>query len=111
MIGKLIKLLFLVAVLGAVAGLVSYIGARATVGKMVGNDPPLTARTISFAYQGEPDLPGKPRVWVFQYDQTRLPGVRRVTIYVSISGKIVSMKPKDLDRRLDAYARSLEPSP
>jgi len=111
MIGKLFKLLLLVVVLGLVAYTVSYIGARATVGKLVGNEPPLSARTITFAYRGEPDLPGNPRVWVFQFGRTQLPGIRRATIYVSITGKIVSTRPQDLERRIDAYERSLEPSP
>lgn len=111
MIGKFFKLLLLVVALGLVAYTVSYIGARATVGKLVGNDPPLSARSITLAYRGADDLPGKPRVWVFQFDRTQLPGVRRATIYVSITGKIVSIKPRDLEQRIEAYERSLEPSP
>ena len=111
MIRKLFRMLLLVVAVGGLLGLASYVGARATVGQLVGNDSPLSARTITFAYNGVADLPGKPRVWVFQFDGTRLPGIRRATVYVSMGGKIVSTKPRDLAARIEAYERSLEPGP
>jgi hypothetical protein len=108
---KLVKLLLLLLAVGALLGLTSYVGARATAGKLVGSDPPLTKRSITFAYQGVPDLPGRPRAWVIHYDRTRLPGIRRATIYVSPTGALITTKPKDLATRIEAYRRSLEPGP
>ena len=104
-----LKLLALLVLAAVVLGAASYAGARATAGKVVGNDPPMWERTITFAYQGVPDLPGNPRAWVITYRHTRLPGVRSATIYVSIRGKLLATHPKDLDVRLEAYDKALEP--
>jgi hypothetical protein len=101
----LLLLLFVCALLVAV----SYAGARATAGKVVGNTPPLSERTVTFAYKGVEDLPGKPRVWVIRYERTRLPGVRRALIYVSLTGKLIATRPADLDQRLVAWEKSQEP--
>lgn len=106
---RLLKWLVLLVLVVAGVGAGSYAGARATAGKLVGNDPPLSERTITFAFDGIPELPGRPRGWVITYARTRLPGVRSVTIYVSPGGKLLAMKPRDLDARLDAYEKSLEP--
>jgi hypothetical protein len=99
-------LLLLVA--GALAA-VSYVGARATAGKVVGSNPPLSERTVTFAYQGVEDLPGKPLAWVIHYERTRLPGVRRAFIYVSITGNLIATRPANLDERLVAWEKSQQP--
>ena len=101
----LLLLLFVCGLLVAV----SFAGARATAGKVVGNKPPLSERTVTFAYRGVADLPGRPRAWVIRYEQTRLPGVRRALIYVSPTGKLIATRPADLDRRLEAWVKSQEP--
>ncbi len=106
---RLVKLLVLLVLAGVVVSAASYAGARATAGKLVGNTPPMSERTITFAFAGIPELPGRPRAWVITYARTRLPGVRSVTIYVSARGKLLAMKPRDLDARLDAYEKALEP--
>jgi hypothetical protein len=108
-VARLVKLLVLLVLAAGLLGAASYAGARATAGKLVGNDPPMWDRTISFAYQGVADLPGKPRAWVITYAHTRLPGVRSATIYVSPRGRLIATAPKDLDARLDAYEKALEP--
>jgi hypothetical protein len=108
-VSRLLKLLILLVLVGALLGAASYAGARATAGKLVGNDPPMSERTITFAFHGIPELPGNPRAWVINYARSRLPGVRSVTIYVSAGGKLLATKPKDLDTRLDAYEKALEP--
>jgi hypothetical protein len=99
----------LVLVAAGVLALVSYVGARATTGKVVGSKPPLFDRSITFAFQGVEDLPGKPRAWVIHYERTRLPGVRRAFIYVSLTGKLIGTRPVNLDERLEAWAKSQEP--
>jgi hypothetical protein len=101
----LLLLLFVCGLLAAV----SYAGARATAGKVVGDKPPLLERSVALAYQGVEDLPGKPRVWVIRYERTRLPGVRRAFIYVSLTGKLIATRPVDLDQRLAAWEKSQEP--
>jgi hypothetical protein len=106
---RLLKLLLLLALVCVVLGAASYAGARATAGKLVGRDPPMSERIITFAYQGVPELPGRPRAWVITYGRTRLPGVRSAIIYVSPVGRLLATMPRDLDARLDAYEKALEP--
>lgn len=106
---RLLKLLVLVVLVAAALGTTSYVGARATAGKLLGNDPPMSDRTITFAFRGVPDLPGQPRAWIITYAKTRLPGVRTATVYVSPRGRLLATKPKDLDVRLEAYEKALEP--
>jgi hypothetical protein len=106
---RAIKWLVLLLLVAGVLGMVSYLGARATAGKVVGSNPPLSERSITFAYQGVPELAGKPRVWVIQYRRTRLPGVGRATIYVSMTGKLVATSPANLDERLEAWEKAQQP--
>lgn len=87
----------------------SYLGARFTAGRMLGDDPPLTRRTIVFAYKGAPQLPGKQRVWVFTYNKSKLPGVDRAQIFISFNGRVVATRPADLDDRLTAYEKTRLP--
>ena len=106
---KLFKLLLLVAFVCAVAYTISYAGARATVGRFLGLQPPeMGTRAIRFAYDGVAALPGKPRVWEFSYSRVSINGNRPAKIYVSPGGKIVATVPKDLDRMLEAFAKSKE---
>ncbi len=106
---KLIKWLFLIGFISVLLAGGSYAVARFKVGRLVGPQPPLTGRTVEFAYRGVEDLPGKPRLWVVTYRTSRLPGVRSVRIYVSPTGKLVATRPADLEARLEAWAESQEP--
>lgn len=105
---RLIKLLILALIVGTLLGAASYAGARARVGQLLGPDPPVGGRTITFAVKGVPDLPERPRAWVFVYRTNRL-GVRRVRVYVSLAGKVIATVPANLAQRVEAYARSREP--
>ena len=87
----------------------SYMGARFTAGRMLGADPPLTGRTIVFAYNGAPQLPGKQRVWVFTYNRSKLPGVYRAQIFISFNGRVVATRPVDLNDRLAAWEKTRLP--
>jgi hypothetical protein len=100
--------LLLLLVCGVLSA-VSYAGARATAGKVVGNTPPMSERSVTFAFKGVDDLPGKPRAWVIRYERTRLPGVRRAFIYVSLTGSLIATRPVDLDQRLEAWEKSQQP--
>jgi hypothetical protein len=106
---RLFKWLFVLAFVAGLAAAGSYAGARFTAGRLLGTEPPVSGRTIQFAYKGVETLPGKPRAWVFTYTQSRLPGVRTVTIYVSPTGKLITTRPRDLAARLDAWAKAQEP--
>jgi hypothetical protein len=87
----------------------SYAGARFKAGQLLGPGSPVTGPSSAFALKGVRDLPAQPRAWVFTYSQVRLPGVRRVRIVVSPTGRVLSVTPADLEDRLEAYRQSLEP--
>ncbi|HET7040121.1 MAG TPA: hypothetical protein VFH97_09540, partial [Gemmatimonadales bacterium] len=84
-------------------------GARATAGKIVGSTPPLSDRSVTLAWKGVPELRGNPRAWVVRYGRTQLPGVRSAVIYVSLTGKLITMRPVDLDQRLEAWEKAQQP--
>jgi hypothetical protein len=95
----MLKFVLFVLVIGG--GLVggSYAGARFAAGKVIGPQPPAeigTAKT-RFAYEGIEKLPGKPRAWIVTYGPTRIPGVRRIEIYVSVTGQLIATQPKDVE--------------
>lgn len=106
---KLIKWLFLLAFVATLLSGASYAAARFRVGQMVGSTPPLSGRTIGFAFTGVENLSGKPRVWVFTYRSSELPGVRGAKVYVSPTGKLIATVPADLGRRIEAWEKSKEP--
>lgn len=106
---RVLKWLFTLLLIGCALAAMSYAGARATAGKLLGSDPPVSQRRIVFNYRGVDQLPGRPRAWVITYGSTRLPDVPRVAIYVSPTGKLIATRPADLSRRLEAYQRSLQP--
>lgn len=103
---RLLKWLLLAAVVGGVALGVSYLGARATAGKLLGPNPPLRSRATELAWNGAEGLRGSPRVWVFTYRASQLPGVPRARIYVSLTGELIATTPPDLDLRLDAWDKA-----
>ncbi|MBE0595164.1 MAG: hypothetical protein IH616_22475 [Gemmatimonadales bacterium] len=104
-ISWLIRIVFVVLLLGVG----SYAGARFKAGQLLGPKSPIHAPVSAFAYKGVPDLPGRPRAWVFTYTQSQLPGVARVRIVVSPTGRVLSVTPADLEAKLEAYRRSFEP--
>jgi len=101
-------LIRIVVVLGLFAA-GSFAGAQFKARQLVGPRSPVREPATTFAYKGVQDLPGKPRAWVVTYSRSRLPDVRRVRIVVSLTGRVLSVTPPDLEDRLDAYGRSLEP--
>jgi hypothetical protein len=106
------RLIRWVVFLGIVCGLAygaSYVGARAAAGKFLGPEPPLTGRQATFAFKGVEALEGTPRVWVFTYARSALPGVSHAVIYVSPTGRIVKTQPANLDALLDAWEKAQEP--
>src|SRR6266699_4751944 len=105
--GRLIKLLFVVAFVGTLLLAGSYLGARATVGKFLGlPQADMGELTVRFAYEGVPTLRGHPRLWEFTFSRAQVAGYRPAKIYVSPKGQIVATVPNDLARRLEAWAKS-----
>lgn len=106
---RLLKWLFVLLLVAGALVAMSYAGARATTRQFLGRDPPVSNRAITFAYQGVPSLPGKPRAWVITFRGTRLRGVPRAVIYVSLTGKLITTVPADLDQRIEAWEKAQEP--
>ena len=107
---RLIKWVMMLAVLAGVLATVSYVGARATAGQFVGSDSPLGGRTIRLAFAEISGIETTPWAWVFTYNSTSLPGVERAQIIVSATGKLLAIRPSDLERRLEQHAKSWIPA-
>jgi hypothetical protein len=108
-VGRLIKWFFILAFAAVLVGTGSYAAARFASGSILGPKTPIEGRAVRFAFEGVEKLPGSPRAWVFTYDRVRLPGVQSVEIIISPSGKVLSLRPRDLEQRLINYRKSLEP--
>jgi len=107
--GRVFTWLFRIALVLGLLAAGSYAGAQFKARQFLGPHSPISGPSSTFAYRGVEDLRGKPRAWVLTYSQVRLPGVRGVRIVVSPTGEILSVRPRDLADRLEAYRRSLEP--
>jgi hypothetical protein len=106
------KLFKLLVALGFIFGLLtagSYAGALVAAGKLLGPSPPLHGKALSFSFSGVEQAGNRHLVWVVDYNRSRLPGVRRATVYVSPMGDLLATVPPDLDSRLTAWQRSREP--
>ncbi len=108
--GRIFKrLLFCGVVCVALAG-ASWTGARATAGQLIGLNPPVSNRTMAFAFDGVPGIEGNPRAWVITYASSTLPGVKKAEIFVSPTGVLLGTRPANLDLRLERWANSKIPS-
>lgn len=87
----------------------SYAGARVTAGRVVGPSPPLTGLATSFSFAGVKELNDRRLVWIVKFAASRLPGVKRATLYISPTGSLIATRPADLNARLEAWERSHEP--
>lgn len=106
---KWIKRLLIVSFVVGILAAASYAGARLKAGQLLGSEPPVSGRTVEFSFKGAEELSGKPRVWIFTYHNSQLPGARQVKIYVSLTGNIVATSPPNLGDLLDIWERSQEP--
>lgn len=105
--GKLFKWLVILGFTFGLAYAFSYLGARATVGKLTGKAD-TGKRSIQFMWGGAASIPGRPRVWQFTFSQVAAYGNQRAVVFVSPTGRIVRMVPEDLPQRLEAAARAKE---
>lgn len=107
--GGLFKWLLVVAAAGLLLLGGSYLGARATVGKLLGPNPPeMGNRSVELPKRAT-NLRGAPIVWKFSYEPTKLASTRTVRVYVSLKGDIIATEPGDLRARLERYYESRLP--
>ena len=106
---RLIKLVFVLALVSAVLAGMSYAGAGIKAGTFLGSNTPVGDRQIKFDYEGVRGLPGRPKAWVVTYRSSQLPGTPIVQIFVSPTGRIIATRPADLDRRVEAWEKSRLP--
>jgi hypothetical protein len=101
--GRLFWLVIMLGIAGAVVGLVSWIAAYSTVGRLLGAPPPqMGKQKTRFLWQGMPRETGNPRAWQFSFGPTAIPGAPRVVIYVSPTGDLIRTDPADLAGRVKA---------
>ncbi len=108
-VNRIFKLLLVFGVIGVALAGISWIGARATAGGFVGLNPPVSHRTMEFAFDGVPGLQGNPRAWVITYASSTLPGVNKAEIVVSPTGRLLGTSPANLDLRLAQWEKSKLP--
>ena len=101
--GTLFKYLVILALLVGLATGGSYAAAYFAQGEIVGVDDPLGPRQDKLWWQGYDSLPGKPRVWVFNFSGGSVPGVRTAQIIVDLKGNVVLTKPRDLKERVERW--------
>lgn len=101
------RLIKIVLLFGLIFGLLygaSYAGSRAAAGKVVGPSPIFMGeRDIQLHYKGVEELEGNPRAWVYTYGPTQLPGVSEAKIYVTLDGKLIRTRPRNLAERVQLY--------
>ncbi len=106
---RLFKALMIVALILGGLSFASYVASRAAVGKILGSNPSFMGnRSISFAFEGAEDVDENPRVWVYHFKPTSLPGVAEAYVYVTITGEVVRTRPRNLAERIERY-RDREP--
>ena len=101
---RLLWYLAIAACIGALLIGASYVAAYSAVGTMLGAPPPkMGKRSQELLWKGDPELPGRPRVWKFTFGPTMIPGARTVTIRIDLMGKVVQVDPSDLRGRLAGF--------
>ena len=106
---KLFKWLVVLAFVVLLLSLGSCAAAWFEVGRFAGPMKPLTGQSVSFAFDGVDELNGRRFVWVIEYSSSKLPGVRRARFYVSPTGDMVAVIPRDLDRHIEAWEKTQLP--
>jgi hypothetical protein len=101
---RLVWLLFMAAVVGALLAGASFGVAYLEVGKQLGAPPPdMGRRSVTFLWDGMPGRKDHPRAWQFKFGPTRIPGAPDVTIFVSPTGRLIQASPADLPDRIKAF--------
>lgn len=109
MLGKLIKWLVALAFVGGILLAASYAGVRFKVGEILGPQPPkMGTRTITLGYDSVPGQPGKQVIWTFAWSPTPWTGRRPARIWVTPTGKVVRMEPRNLEALIEQYYKDKE---
>jgi hypothetical protein len=104
---RLIWILIILAMVGAVLTGVSWVFAYSSVGNLLGAPPPVMGtQETTIEWHGLEHLRDDPPVWRFAFEPTLIPGAEKVRIYVAPWGEIVRTEPDDLDERLAAFRRT-----
>jgi hypothetical protein len=106
---RLFKWLVTLAFVALLLSLGSYAVARLKVGSYVGPMKPLTGHSTHFAFDGVRELNGRRFVWVVDYRSSKMPGVSRAKFFVSPTGDLISVIPRDLDRHIEAWEKTQLP--
>ncbi len=106
---RLIKLIFVLAAIGAALAGMSYAGAGIRAANFVGSKAPVGNRQVKFYYKGVRGVPGRPKAWVVTYRSSRLPGAPTVQIIVSPMGRVLATRPPNLDRLVEAWEKRTLP--
>jgi hypothetical protein len=103
-VARLFWLLVMLAFVAVLLAGASWAAAYSAVGHLLGSPPPdMGNRSVTFLWDGMPQLPSHPRVWCFTFGPTRIAGVPKARIYVKPTGQILVMEPADLPARLKAF--------
>jgi hypothetical protein len=101
---RLIRLVLGLAVGAAVLALVSWAVALHRVDVLLGDPPPqMGSHSTTFLQDGIPQVEGRPRVWLFAFGPTAIPGARDVRIYVTPLGRVIQTDPPDLAARVKVF--------
>ena len=101
---RLIQLILLLALCAAVVAGASWAIALHRVDVLLGDPPPqMGNQTTTFLWDGMPQVEGQPRVWLFAFAPTRIPGASSVRIYITPLGQLVQTEPADLAARVKVF--------
>lgn len=107
--GRFVKWLVVLVLVGGLLYGASYAGARFRVGEILGPQPPdMGLREIRLGYDSVPDMSGKRLVWTFSWSPTPWTGRRPVQIWVSPTGNVLRIWPPNLESLIDRYYRAKE---
>ncbi len=101
---RLVWLVFMAAIIGALLAGASFAAATFGVGTLLGAPPPdMGKRKVTFLWEGMPGRRDHPKAWRFSFGPTRIPGAPNVTVFVSPMGKVLQASPADLPERIKAF--------
>ena len=101
---SLIRLILMLALVAALVAGASWGIALHSVDVVLGDPPPeMGTQTLTFLWDGMPQVDGHPKVWSFAFSPTRIPDARDVRIYVSPLGHVVQVVPADLVARVKVF--------
>jgi hypothetical protein len=101
------RLIWWTMILGAGAALLvgaSWAAAYTSVGQLLGAPPPqMGEQKTTLLWKGTSRLRGHPRVWLFAFGPTLIPGAPSVRVYVAPTGRVLLTDPSDLASRLHNF--------